>query len=247
MVRLLEQWLAQRLSGYKPQLMLFFRIPPNCTFEVDDLEKPWTWKQPFDFIHSSNVGQGIRDWPQYIKKMYENLTPGGVVQLHETEMTFSNDDDSLPKGGYLERYYNDGTKALQLAGLVDKSDKLEGYLKDAGFVDVKVVVKKLPVGPWPKQEKQKVTPTSALPHLCADAKICASRCWADGVWPLLSRALRATPSAYSLAFWECRMKKSWTFARVLSKNSVAAMYMYTQISTFPSCFLPRKSVPAQAK
>lgn len=132
------------------------RVPPNCTFEVDDLEKEWTWKQPFDFIHSSNIGQGIRDWPAYTKSMFDNLVPGGVVQLHESQMAFPTDDDSLPKGGYLDRYITNFEKALDAAGLTDKTDKLEGYLKDAGFVDVKVVTKKIPYGPWAKDKQTKV-------------------------------------------------------------------------------------------
>lgn len=45
--------------------------PPNCMFEVDDIEKPWTWKMPFDFVHSRNMGQGIKDWPAYLKQIYE--------------------------------------------------------------------------------------------------------------------------------------------------------------------------------
>lgn len=47
------------------------RVPPNCVFEVDDLERPWLWKQPFDFIHSSDLGMGMRDWKSYIKNIFE--------------------------------------------------------------------------------------------------------------------------------------------------------------------------------
>lgn len=47
------------------------RVPPNCAFNVDDLETPWIFKAPFDFIHSSNLAQGIRDWPNYIKLIYK--------------------------------------------------------------------------------------------------------------------------------------------------------------------------------
>ena len=47
------------------------RVPPNCVFEVDDITKPWMWKEPFDYIHSANIAQGIRDWPEYLKRMYE--------------------------------------------------------------------------------------------------------------------------------------------------------------------------------
>lgn len=47
------------------------RVPTNCTFEVDDLEKPWMYKHKFDFINSASLAMGIRDWPRYIKAVYE--------------------------------------------------------------------------------------------------------------------------------------------------------------------------------
>lgn len=49
------------------------RVPPNCTFEVDNVEKEWMWKKPFDFIHSANIAQGIHDWPTYAKRIYESV------------------------------------------------------------------------------------------------------------------------------------------------------------------------------
>lgn len=47
------------------------RVPSNCTFEVDDITKPWMWNEPFDFIHSQNVGQGVHNWPEYVGRIYE--------------------------------------------------------------------------------------------------------------------------------------------------------------------------------
>ncbi|KAJ5981956.1 hypothetical protein N7451_012056 [Penicillium sp. IBT 35674x] len=26
-------------------------MPPNCIFEVDDVLREWTWREPFDYIH----------------------------------------------------------------------------------------------------------------------------------------------------------------------------------------------------
>ena len=63
-----------RLSSSKScfvRLLMPLRLPPNCSFEVDDIEKPWMWKEPFDFIHSANLGQGLRDWPNYTQQVYE--------------------------------------------------------------------------------------------------------------------------------------------------------------------------------
>ena len=44
-----------------------------------------------------------------------------------------------------------------------------GYLEEAGFQDVKVVVKKVPINPWPKHPRKKVcTCLSALGQECAE-------------------------------------------------------------------------------
>ena len=139
-------------------MLVVFRVPPNCSFDVDDLEKPWHFKEPFDFIHSSNLSQGIRDWPSYIKRIYDNLTPGGVVELHESGMRFNTDDDTIPKGGAIEEWQKCFDEAAELAGLRDVRNYLERWLLDTGFIDVRVVVKKLPVGPWPKDPLKKVCP-----------------------------------------------------------------------------------------
>lgn len=78
------------------------------------------------------------------------------MQLHEAQIAFKTDDDSVPKGGYLERYQKEFAKAVKLAGLQEATDKLEGYLRAAGFVDIRVLIKKLPMGPWAKDKKTKV-------------------------------------------------------------------------------------------
>lgn len=48
------------------------RVPPNCRFELDDIEKPWTWKkESFDFIFARDLILAIRDWPALINQCYE--------------------------------------------------------------------------------------------------------------------------------------------------------------------------------
>ena len=131
------------------------RVPPNCSFEVDDVEKPWLWKEPFDFIHSANIAQGLRDWPAYVSQIYTHLTPGGVVQLYEAEVRYRTDDDSLPPGGAIDKFQTLFAEAGEIIGIKDVTKDLEGFLLDAGFEDVRVVVKKMPIGPWPKDPKKK--------------------------------------------------------------------------------------------
>ena len=78
-----------------------------------------------------------------------------MVQLHEVSLPFYSDDNSVPPGGSLQKYQENLLKAVRLAGVQDVTPQLEGYLLDAGFTDVRVVVKKLPLGPWAKDKKKK--------------------------------------------------------------------------------------------
>lgn len=46
-------------------------VPPNCSFELDDLEKDWTWTTPFDLIMSRVMAGSFSDYESYIKKAYK--------------------------------------------------------------------------------------------------------------------------------------------------------------------------------
>lgn len=87
-----------------------------------------------------------------------NLVPGGVVEFIEGqfEPCFMSDDDSIPHDGYLFKFDKEFNAVSREAGLTDKTSKLEKLAKDAGFVNVRVVAKKIPLGMWAKDRKLKV-------------------------------------------------------------------------------------------
>lgn len=72
-------------------------------------------------------------------------------------MDFCSDDDTIPKDSSMKLWSDALKKSCELAGFEDVPTKLEQYLKDAGFVDVRVTLKKLPLGPWPKDAQKKVS------------------------------------------------------------------------------------------
>jgi hypothetical protein len=57
----------------KPQCLSDFQysVPPNCSFEIDDLEKEWTWSSPFDFIFSRMMTGSFSDPEAIAKKAFE--------------------------------------------------------------------------------------------------------------------------------------------------------------------------------
>src|SRR2546423_9826381 len=63
-------------------------VPPNCKFYIDDAEAEWGYStdEHFDFIHGRDLGGGIADWPRFHGQVYQNLKPGGWLEMHEHEM-----------------------------------------------------------------------------------------------------------------------------------------------------------------
>ena len=54
------------LSPIQPRM-----IPPNVTFQVDDLEEPWTFSAKFDFIYSRMMTASFANWPRFFQQSFE--------------------------------------------------------------------------------------------------------------------------------------------------------------------------------
>jgi hypothetical protein len=54
------------ISPFQPSF-----VPPNVTFQLDDVEKEWTYAHEFDFIHSRMMAGGIKEWPRFIEQSFE--------------------------------------------------------------------------------------------------------------------------------------------------------------------------------
>ncbi|KAF4923589.1 putative methyltransferase tdiE [Colletotrichum viniferum] len=131
-------------------------VPPNCSFEVDDVEKEWTWSTPFDFIFIRAMIASFKSWPDMIAKAYDNLEPGGYLELHDNDLPLKCDDDTM----------TDEYKTLKWTNLLIEGATLMGrpmtvgrdfkkMLEDAGFVDVVEKKEKWPQTPWAKDYKHK--------------------------------------------------------------------------------------------
>ena len=57
-------------------------VPPNCIFEVDDVLKPWTYRQKFDLIHMRLLTGSFEphQWSNVYQQTYEHLVPGGWIE-----------------------------------------------------------------------------------------------------------------------------------------------------------------------
>ncbi|RPA73523.1 S-adenosyl-L-methionine-dependent methyltransferase [Ascobolus immersus RN42] len=126
-------------------------LPKNVSFEVDNFEDEWMFRTPFDYIHGRCLMGSVTDWPKLIKRAYNNLTPGGHLELLEIHNTGGYSTDATYEGSACERYTNALNEAGKLSGhRLDLAPSLASYFEEAGFVNVVVKKFKVAVGVWPK-------------------------------------------------------------------------------------------------
>ncbi|WQF77914.1 Putative S-adenosyl-L-methionine-dependent methyltransferase superfamily [Colletotrichum destructivum] len=131
-------------------------VPPNVKFQVDDAEEPWTFSQPFQYIHSRVITSGISDWHKYLRRCYDNLEPGGWVEVQEIDLYTASDDDTLKPDSALMKWCHLLQQASDRFGSpFVRIPTLKEVMLDVGFVDVSLSVSKWPTNAWPKEPKWK--------------------------------------------------------------------------------------------
>lgn len=116
-------------------------VPQNCKFYVDDIEAEWTYgpEEKFDFVHGRALGGSIADFDKMYRQTFDNLNPGGWVEIQEYETVFySQDDPELKNAPNCKKICDLCNEASVKAGAVlmiaqEQKDKL---IK-AGFEDVR--------------------------------------------------------------------------------------------------------------
>ncbi|KAL0941650.1 methyltransferase domain-containing protein [Colletotrichum truncatum] len=143
--------LGNDLSPTQPDL-----VSPNVKFEIDDVEEDWTYSRPFDYIHSRLMTGSISDWRLYLRRCYENLKPGGFLELQEYDLIPVSDDETLKPDSALLKWSKLLFEASEKFGRsCPHIPTLKDILVDVGFEDVTVSVFKLPSNDWPKDAKYK--------------------------------------------------------------------------------------------
>jgi SAM-dependent methyltransferase len=140
-------------------------VPPNCKFEVDDVEADWTYPLPdpdggggqgFDYIHSRMLLLGLKDWPKLFRQSFEHLRPGGYFEAQEFLLNIHCEPDSPKQGTILKRWSDLVTGAAQKAGVKSRCiGDFHDWLTEAGFVDIQKRTFRWPIGPWPESKKEK--------------------------------------------------------------------------------------------
>jgi len=134
-------------------------VPPNCHFYVDDFESEWTFgpDERFDFVHGRAIGGSTANFDLLYQRIYDNLNPGGWVEMQEFESRFFSDEDpELLKAPNCEKWTRLCNEASDRRGqhLATASEQKQKII-NAGFEDVHEDVYKTPIGTWAKDRKLK--------------------------------------------------------------------------------------------
>lgn len=134
-------------------------VPPNVRFEIDDCLMDWTWNENhFDFIHMRMMYGSIPDWTELDRKALKHLKPGGWFEHVEIGCQAESDHVEFPEGHpfntWASLFYEAGEK-MGRPWTICIPGNMSKHMEAAGFVDIREVKFKLPVGDWPKEKALK--------------------------------------------------------------------------------------------
>ncbi|KAF8471771.1 putative TAM domain methyltransferase [Kalaharituber pfeilii] len=137
-------------------------VPPNCRFEVEDMEAEWPYeKNYFDMIHIRTLSGCVNDWDFVLRQAYKHLQPGGYIDFQDygcelflPDGTPAPDDtvDNCPLGYYV-RVMNEAY--LKIGRILQVAKHMKSWLENLGFLDVQEQRVIWPLGQWPKDPKLK--------------------------------------------------------------------------------------------
>ncbi|KAM5345069.1 hypothetical protein ACJ41O_010931 [Fusarium nematophilum] len=131
-------------------------VPVNCSFEIDDLEKEWTWTKHFDFVFSRVMAGSFQDYQAYIKKAYNALEPGGWLEMQDIVLPYRSDDKTLDPNSALAKLGNYFCSTSQMLGRpIDVPLQYKTMMEEAGFEGVLERHYKWPLNSWPRDPHYK--------------------------------------------------------------------------------------------
>lgn len=146
-----SQVLGTDLSPIQPT-----NIPENCHFLIDDATADWAFGRQFNYIHVRTMTVGISDWTRFFEQSWNNLQPGGWLELQEWIGPLRCDDGSCPPDCTLMQWANLMREAAAKAGIdFNAATRFSSQLQDQGFVNVQEIRGKWAIGTWPKGKREK--------------------------------------------------------------------------------------------
>lgn len=129
-------------------------VPPNCQFEIDDMNGSWTFpRNHFDFIHMRELFGCVTDWNVLLSQSFDRTKSGGYVEIVEHSVAPVSDDDTVNEHSFFTKW---GKTVLECGEKFGKSfsiwEESKDLMEKAGFVDVQEIRYKWPMNGWPSPE-----------------------------------------------------------------------------------------------
>jgi hypothetical protein len=120
------------------------RVPPNCRFEIDDFEQPWSYSKPFDYIHGRELEGSIRDHDLLFRQALDNLNPNGWLEMASFDVNTYSDDGTHLKATNLMISIKHMHESSRMFGKdMTSSPSWKERMVKVGFVNVKEDVYKV--------------------------------------------------------------------------------------------------------
>ena len=119
--------------------------PRNISFSITSiLSLPDTWSDRFDLIHQRLLTCGLKrgDWSVALAEIRRALRPGGWAQLGEYNMEWGSGPCALKQVAVYEALAAHRGQNMRV------NKDLPELLQSAGFVDVRVERRSIPLGAW---------------------------------------------------------------------------------------------------
>ncbi|KAL5322321.1 hypothetical protein ACEPPN_010294 [Leptodophora sp. 'Broadleaf-Isolate-01'] len=131
--------------------------PPNVSFQIDDVEAPWTYTHKFDFIYSRMMMCSLDSYPKFFEQALANLNPGGFLEMVDPAWPIKLNDGEWPKDSALFKWSALWGEGMQKMG---RDAECARHYKDqmiaAGFVNVTEKIYIVANNAWPKDKKMKM-------------------------------------------------------------------------------------------
>ena len=139
------QVIGSDLSPIQPEF-----VPPNCFFEVEDVEDEWTYSQKFDFIHGRLLVSCFKNPRGVLEQAFNALTPGGYLEMQDADFPMRSVDNTLI-GTALWEWNMCIVEGAAAAGRPwTNVGKYKQWMEEIGFVDVKDELQYWPINTWPR-------------------------------------------------------------------------------------------------
>lgn len=131
--------------------------PSNVTILKADAEKEWEFEKKFGFIHGRMLASGIHNWPKFLSHCWDNLEPGGWLELLDVSHPFRAEHSAADNGSSDFIKWGQVAEACWAMNGLDyrATTKHAQRLRDLGFVNVSEEERRWPLGSWPENKHER--------------------------------------------------------------------------------------------